>query len=146
MTMDQDLWTYEAVEERLIEAWLLLHRMPDREAAWLGQTVMSLWRQVRREWGAYSQDGDDVRLTLGARAAEVDRMDEALDWLGHVRPIDRKLVGLVIKIKARGYGEVPWALVRAKLGWEVSADACRKRYGRAIYGISHKLNRAFSGA
>lgn len=141
----EDFWTYEAVEDRLIEAWALLHRMPDREAAWLGQAVMGLWRQVKREWDAYSQDSDDVRLTLGARAAEVDRMDEALGWLDHVRTIDRKLVGLVIKVKARGYGEVPWVLIRAQLGWEVTPDACRKRYGRAIYAIAYRLNRAFSG-
>ncbi len=146
MIVDQDVWTHEAVEERLIEAWLLLHRMPDREAAWMRQTVMSLWRQVKREWDSYSQDSEDVRLLLGARAVEVDRMNEALDWLGHVRPIDRKLVGLVIKIKARGYGEVPWTLIRARLGWDVSADACRKRYGRAIHAIALKLNLAFSRA
>lgn len=139
MREELDFWTFEAVEERLIEAWVLLHRMPDREAAWLGQAVMGLWRQVKREWDAYSQDSADVRLTLGARAAEVDRMDEALDWLRHVRGVDRKLVGLAIKMKAAGH-EPSWVAIRAKLGWGVSPDACRKRYARAIYIIAHKLN------
>lgn len=144
-------WTFETVEARLIEAWGYLLRLPDRERAWLSSGTMGLWRQAgtseREAWANYRIDGADyhadaVRPSMGLTVAQVTRMDEALGWLDHVRPVDRKLVGHALRVRAAGYSAVPWEKIRRELRWDAAADTLRKRYGRALYRIGAALNAA----
>lgn len=139
-----DFWTFAAVEERLVEAWEFLGRMPDREAGWLKVGVSSIYRAIVREWNDYWQT-DDKPVRLGLRTAEVDRMNEALDWLEHVRPADRKLVGFVLQALARGHADPPWGGLCRPMGWGGHPDALRKRYSRAITRICHAENSADFG-
>lgn len=139
--MDDGFWTYEAVEERLVEAWGFLARLPDREAAWLRVGVSSIYRSVVREWNDYWQT-DDKPVRLGLRSAQVDRMDEAMGWLDHVRPADRRLIGLVLHVLSHGYSEPPWKGLCAPMGWGGHPDALRKRYSRALAHIAAMLNGA----
>lgn len=134
-----EFWTFDAVEARLVEAWGFLGRMPDREAAWLRGGVSSIYRSIVREWNDYWQT-DDKPVRLGLRSAEVDRMNEALGWLDHVRPADRKLVGFVLQALARGYSDPPWRGLCRPMGWGGHSDALRKRYSRSITRIAHVLN------
>ncbi|WP_158010623.1 DUF6362 family protein [Tardibacter chloracetimidivorans] len=133
-------WTPDAVQEGFIQAWESLRRMPDREKGWMRSGTSSLWRQVQREWGAYSQDAEDVRLTLGLRAVEVDQMEEALQWLELLRPEDRKLVGAVLPVLAKGYSRIPWGRIKARRGLEGKPDTLKKRYRRALDMIAAALN------
>jgi hypothetical protein len=138
---DDAFWTFAAVEERLVEAWVFLGRMPDREANWLRAGVSSIYRSIVREWNDYWQT-DDKPVRLGLRSAEVDRMNEALGWLDHVRPADRKLVGFVLQALARGHSDPPWRGLCRPMGWGGHPDALRKRYSRAISRVCYVLNSA----
>jgi hypothetical protein len=141
-TSPPDYWTFEAVEERLIEAWEFLGRMPDREARFQRVSISSLYQSIVREWNDYWQT-DDHPPRLGLRSAEVDRMEQALGWMtGYVRPADRKLVGLALQALAKGAAEVPWRGLCKPMGWGGHADALRKRYSRAITRIANSLNSA----
>lgn len=138
-------WTFQLVEERLVEAWGFLCRMPDREAAHLRVSVMSIWQQIVRQWGDAAPDAFSKRPRLGLRSHEVDRMDEALAWVELLRPHDRQLVGRVLPWLARGAVDIPWRKIKAEMGWIGSPDALRMRYGRAINKIAVKLSNGKDG-
>ena len=137
--------TFTLVEDRLIEAWGFLHRLPDREAGWT--RLRSFWPEVQRHtwWGDYpDMETDAPRRLPGLRTAEVDRMEEALDWLRHVEPRDRKLIALVLRQLQREEDARPsWVDVatdwRREVGDPVMADALRKRYDRAIMSIAQAI-------
>jgi hypothetical protein len=139
------IWTFDAVEERLVEAMSCLWRLPDRERGWLGTATMSLWRQVKREWGDYVDSSEEPRKP-GLTRREVADMEEALGWLGHVPAGDsRKIVGVALRYLARGESRVPWVDVLARAGGKGSGwttDGLRMRYSRAITMICNRLNAA----
>jgi hypothetical protein len=144
-------WTFDDVEERLIEAWGFLRRMPDREAGWLRPSIMSLWQQVsmtaEERAAAYQIDGDDYDRDVlprppGLRSVEVDRMEEALNWLRHVPERDRRLVGFAIERLERGEARVPWRDLMRPMGVVRGEHGLRKRYSRAIAAIAGALNMA----
>jgi hypothetical protein len=133
-------WSFDLVIERLVEAWSLLRRMPDREAAWMRLHAKDgPWTQtVPERIGRYEEDAP---VRLGLRASEVDRMNEALGWLDLIRPGDRKLIGLALARLSTGQAHVDWADLRAPMAWDGSPDALRKRFSRGISLIAHSLNR-----
>ena len=144
-TLPDDIWTFETVEQWLIEALLVLHRLPDREAGWRKVQTMSLWRQVQREWGDYV-DSDDAPRGPGVTRRELAEMEEALGWLAWVAAGDtRRIVGMGLHQKLINYGAaISWTVMRKRFvargdkGW--TTDGLRKRYGRAIGTICERLN------
>lgn len=134
------MFTFEIVQERLIEAIEMIWRLPDREAGWLNASIMPLWRQVIRERGVDYVHSDERPRRPGLTRHEVDRMDQALSWMDAVPDDDRKLVGLAIVCLARGMKQVPWMELRKPMGIKLGAHGLRKRYGRAISGICSRLN------
>lgn len=147
--------TFEGVQERLVEAWGFLRRMPDREAGWLMDArASSIYQQgqlSRHElWELYQIDGTeydrDASPTLpGLRSVEVDRMDQALGWMAWVDARDRKLVGIILSQLERGASRPAWASAAKVLGSTVEPDTLRKRYARAITTIAAKLDRVGNG-
>jgi hypothetical protein len=145
------LLSFADVQERLVEAWGFLRRMPDREAAWInGAGVSSLWRQVRLSrqelWQLYQFNGDDYDPDVlprpqPLRAAEVDRMWSTLAWVEWVPERDRRLLGAALARLDRGDAQVPWRDLAGRLGWGGHPDALRKRYDRAIARIAARVNR-----
>lgn len=142
-------WTFDDVEQRLIEAWGFLRRMPDRESGWMRPAVMSIWKLVtlteREAWLLYETKSDDYHRDAlprppGLRASEVDRMEEALEWMRFVPERDRRLVGLAIERLERGETQVPWRKLLVLLGVRRGADGLRMRYSRAITAIANALN------
>ena len=135
-------WTFDAVQERLVEAWAFLTRLPDREAGWL--RVQATWPDVRRHhaFGDYGDMDVDARPRLpGLSSGEVGRMEEALSWLQHVPERDRKLVGLALAQLQR-IARPEWVWIARRLGSVAEPDAYRMRYGRAITRICRALNTA----
>jgi hypothetical protein len=152
---DNGAVTFDLVEERLVEAWGFLRRMPDREAGWLMDARASsiyqrgqLSRQELLE--LYQIDGTeydrDAAPTLpGLRSAEVDRMDQALGWMAWVDARDRKLVGIILGQLDRGASRPAWSSAAKAIGSTVEPDTLRKRYSRAITRIATKLDKVGNG-
>jgi len=160
-----DYWTFDAVEERLIDAMLLWKRSPGGgkwpfagDAPWHlmsrktrtaealtrgklkpaeeAEVVARLLREEDDRETAQWQGRDRPRpLTRD----EVDRRDEATEWLGFVPNADRKLVIMALTEKASGR-KVSWMRLKPLLGVAFGADGLRKRYSRAISGIARALN------
>lgn len=133
--------TFEAVQERLVEALRLWWRMPDRERGWM--TIRAFWPEMRRHnhFGDYA-DTEGAPRPLPLSRAEIAEMDEASEWMRFIPDRDRKLVALALLRLARGEKRVPWLELRAPLGVQFGADGLRKRYSRAISSIAQALNRA----
>lgn len=139
MLGSEEFWTFELVQERLIEAMQLWWRMPDRERGWI--TVRAYWPEMRRHnhFGDYA-DIEVVPRALPLTRAQIARMEEATEWLGFVKERDRALVALAVTWRARGYESIHWKKLLKPLGVAHGADGLRMRYGRAITAICARLN------
>lgn len=142
-----DFWTFDMVQERLIEAMIICWRNPDRERGW--QTLRSAWPDVLREVSAgdYDARGGDLSSSEVAlrpcalTRAEQGEMEEAFAWLDHVPVEDRKVIGLaIVKLASGKHRAVPWRDLLRPMGMARGADGLRMRYGRAITSIAHRLN------
>lgn len=134
------LLTFDDVEDRLVEAMALLWQLPDRERGWL--KVRAFWPDVRRHnhFGDYGDMGDDARPPrVPLSRAQMAAMDEALGWLDHVDPDDRRLIGMVLRRKAGGH-QVEWMRLLKPMGVRHGADGLRKRYGRALAAVVKRVN------
>lgn len=140
----EDYWTFEMVQDRMVEAMAFLDRVTP--SGYNPYAQDGPWSQIRPEWGDYI-DRDARRETLsrergGLRAPEVDRMDEALAWIEMVRPKPgvRKLVGVVLLQLVNGGSQPRWVDVRATLRSAQSTEVLRKTYSAAITRIAERLN------
>lgn len=130
-------WTFDAVQERLVEAVELWRRMPgDRPSA---AAKDGPWHLIQAEWGDYA-DADAAPRRLPLSRAEYAAMMEASEWLGWVGERDRRLVVLAVSELARGAAQVPWMRLKARMGVRFGADGLRMRYSRAITAIAVRLN------
>ena len=152
-------WTFDAVQERLVEAMRLWHRSPGggrwpfaSDAPWHLMT-----RAARIECAGY-REGREKQLHLQAEDAEeakrwegsdargplsrddVARRDEATEWLSIIPARDRRLVILALTQLAKGAKQVAWVRLKPLLGVEFGADGLRMRYSRAVSGIAKALN------
>lgn len=138
-----DLATFAMVEERLVEAWGFLARMPDRERGL--HRVRAAWPDILRHnyFGDYADMDADAPppRAPGLRSAEVDRMEEALDWVKWVPERHRRLIGIVLGMLQK-IDDPDWMWVAERMPGGVRADACRKRYNRALARICERLNTA----
>jgi hypothetical protein len=134
-SLPRDFYTFDTVQERLVEAVIMLWRLPDREKGWhRGVAKDGPWDQIVAEWGDYADD-DVQPATPGMTQEEMAEMEEALSWMAHVPDRDRRLVGLAIVQLARGGREVSWRRLLAPMGLALGTDGLRMRYGRAINAI-----------
>jgi hypothetical protein len=140
--LERELATFEMVEERLVEAWGLMMRLPDRERGW--QRLAAAWPDVRRHnsFGDYGDMEPDARPKQpGLRSVEVDRMEEALGWVDWVPPQHRTLIGVVLAQLQRA-DRPEWEWIAARIEGRPEPDACRMRYNRSITRICERLNGA----
>lgn len=135
-------YSFEDVQERLVEAMLCAWRLPDREAGW--QRVKAMWPDVWRHEHFGDHPGNDVaQVPLRPAAltrADIAEMEEAFDWLSVVKAADRKLVGLAITALARGEKQVPWLRLLKAMGLKRGAHGLRKRYSRAMVKVCVRAN------
>lgn len=134
-----EYWSFETVQDRLVEALLTCWRYPDRERGW--QALRSAWPEITRDvWaGDYDARGGDGTsaplVTAAMTRADVVEMEEAFGWLTTIDPEDRKLIGRAIVQLARGKREVSWVEMLGRMGLDHGADGLRMRYARAINAI-----------
>lgn len=142
-----DFWTFDMVQDRLVEAMIICWRNPDRERGW--QTLRSAWPDVLRELSAGDYDargGDLTSSEVALRPAALTRleqaeMEEAFGWLDRVPTDDRKVIGLAIaKLASGNHRTVPWRQLLRPMGLTRGSDGLRVRYGRAITSIANRLN------
>ena len=131
-------WSFDMVQERLVEAVHLWRRSPGG-----GRSPFATdgpWELVKRELFGPAVDKDAPLPRLPLRRSEVAIRDQTSDWLGWVQERDRRLVVLAVTKLAQGHGQVPWMDLRKPMGVALGADGLRMRYSRAIQAICHRLN------
>ncbi|WIW88975.1 DUF6362 family protein [Sphingobium sp. V4] len=140
------MYSFADVEERLIEAMLVMSRLSDREAGWL--RVKASWPDIvrEREAGDYDARGylgnsSDIPIKpLPATRRDVDQMEQAFGWVLAAKPDDRRLIALAIGALARGAKRVPWMQLRKPMGIKLGAHGLRKRYERAMHLVTKAAN------
>jgi hypothetical protein len=138
-------WTFDMVEERLVEAMRYWWRSPDPERRFgLGGRISSLWRQVLEERALIDARGADGETPeprpLPLSRGDIARRDEASEWLTHMPERDRHLVAVALGWLASGATQVPWRRIKHELGIKFGEDGLRKRYSRAIASVAAHLN------
>lgn len=154
-------WSFDAIEERLIEAMHLWRRSPgDGRWPFAGDAPWQLMtRKTRVSIGIEGGlKGRELQLHMQAEDAEeakrwegrertgpldrddVARRDEASEWLRHVSEQDRKLVVLVLVKRAAGVKRIDWGRIRAQLGSGIENKGLYRRYTRAVSSIVTRLN------
>jgi hypothetical protein len=158
MLLRVESWTFDEVQDRLIEAMHLWARSPG-QGRWpfaLDAPWHLLTRQARLDAGRVkgmdmmrALQEDDERETQQWQGrdrprplsrAEVARRDEASEWLGLVRAHDRRVVVIALTDIARGR-RVSWLRMRRHLGVELTGEALSWRYRQAIRRIAEHLTR-----
>lgn len=145
-----DLMSFADVEERLVEALLVMGRMSDREAGWL--RVKACWPDILREnaLGDYDARGVDMIAppirALPATRRDIAEMEEAFGWVQAAPERDRRLIALAIATLARGEKRVPWMRLRKPMGVKLGAGGLRKRYDRAMHLVVKAANAGLARA
>ncbi|SEM88377.1 hypothetical protein SAMN05192583_1395 [Sphingomonas gellani] len=140
-SLPPSFWTFDMVQDRLVEAMITCWRQPDRERAWVRGGSDGPWHLIMPEPGDYDargglETGGEVMIRPASLTRqEVGEMEEAFGWTEMLNPLDRKLIGLAIAHLARGGREVPWRRLLAPMGLKRGADGLRMRYGRALNAI-----------
>lgn len=137
------IWTFDAVQEALIEAHDLWRRSPR-----VGHRALkSCWpnEMLQGEGGDYDARGADM-VAPAPRALPLSRNEVAVrdrvsEWLGFVPgDINRRIVVLVLGQLASGRSQVSWRRVQRALRIERGRGALSRRYDRAVGAIVAALN------
>ena len=139
MKENAQYWTFDLVQERLVEAMELWRRSPGG-GKWPFASD-GPWHLIRKEWSDWDARDPKPLRSLPLTRDEVRRRDEASGWFAIINERDRPLVVLAITYLARGYGQVPWKRMLAPLGLKFGSDGLRMRYGRAIRALAMDLER-----
>src|SRR3546814_14346034 len=91
-------WTFEAVQERPVEAMLLWRRMPDRERGWMA--VKAYWPDLRRHnhFGEYA-DAEATHPPLPPPRAEIRLIKEERETLLLAKERDRALLAVDVSLR-----------------------------------------------
>lgn len=146
------MMSFDDVEQRLVDALLVMKRLGDREAGWL--RVKASWPDIvrEREAGDYDAHGylgkssDIVIKPLPATRRDIAEMEQAFAWVLAAKPDDRKLIALAIGALARGEKRVPWRRMLKPMGMTRGADGLRMRYQRGMRPVVKAANASISGA
>ena len=141
------IWTFELVEERLVEALRMWRRTPGQP----GPSSTSPYASdipaeliVKDAW-EYDARGGDLRSDKEAvplpplSRSQMAERDQVSEWLVYVPDTDRKLVIMVLGIKAADR-RPEWLQIKRRMGIERGADGLRMRYNRAITSVCNRLN------
>ena len=118
-------WTPQRVAARRAEAAGVLARLPEARL----RGYYSLWPPVVR--AARAALGGGRARPIPPPPEAIDRMDEALAWLGWLEPDEARLVWL----RAEG---VPWKPITGRLG--VGRTTAWQRWTVALLKVATRLN------
>lgn len=146
------IYSFEDVQERLVQALLVMQRMSDREAGWL--RVKACWPDIVRSYEAgdydargYLGNSSDIPLRpLPAARREIAEMEEAFAWVLAAKEGDRRLIALAIGALARGHKQVPWMRLLKPMGLKLGSHGLRKRYDRAMHLVVKAANAGLARA
>lgn len=142
-------WSFEEVEQSLVEAMLLWSRSPG-QGRWPFATD-GPWHLLTRQVRAGSADdvwrhesdavkrGDISPARISLTLAEVATRDQVSEWLAIVPEQDRRLVVLALCDMARGR-RVSWLRMRTRLDVQLTGEALSWRYRQAIRRIAAHLS------
>jgi len=144
MTDSTEIWTYEAVEARLIDGKAVSRQMPDRERSWLH--VKAYWPDMREadifDYPGGGVDGvSHIRIRpLPLTPAQISEADEAGSWLGRfLKEGERRLMVLALGWPASGR-RVAWKRVGRLLRVKLTGPALERQYKLAICVVTCGLN------
>ena len=144
-----DWWTFEAVQEALVEAVGLWRRSPGSGASPFATDGPWQWMVREGAKGDYDARGgfdtsSDVPLRpLPLTRDEVAKRDAVSEWLGFVGAAqDRKLVVMATEYLARGRQRVPWRTIKHRMGIKFGEGGLKKRYDKSLFAIAAALNGA----
>ena len=123
-------FTPRVVEDRMEEAALTLRRLPSPPGSGprgFGQSWPEYVHEAKHAYGYH-----EARMRVSPSAAEIQRMDECIDWLRFLHPDDARIVWF----RAEGHR---WRFVCIQAGC-VRQTAWR-RWVAALQTISNNLNR-----
>jgi hypothetical protein len=135
---EEVFWTFDMVEERLVEAVHLWRRSPGGGRS--PYATDGPWELAASDLWGPDVDKDAPLRPLPLRRREVAARDEASAWLLFVPERDRRLVVLAVTALASGFSQVPWMRLRKPMGVPFGAHGLRKRYCRAIQSICNRIN------
>jgi len=154
-SLDDVFWTFDAVEDRFIEAMRFAWR--DEPGSWpfAGDGPWALIQAVAGDYDARGGDMDaPPPMRVALTRAERARMDEAVGWLALVPPparpgarlgegSDARLIVLAARKlgakRGEERGQVPWTRLLRPMGLKKGAGALARRYGRAIAAVAVAL-------
>jgi hypothetical protein len=125
--MTQQRWTELMVEERFVEAADVMKRLPDVCVPGHFNT----WPRMLYEFSDLVNQEPPRMTRVRPNAAAISGMEETLDWLKWLEPIDRKIVWL------RASGE-RWKSVCLKVG--LQRAAAHEHWLYALCVITWRLN------
>jgi len=141
-------YTATYVEDRLIDAAIVIEAVGDKEMGWLKCSLKSSMPETLKWWGDdWLNTLRDVRPMDETGRGEVtsqriDMADQCLDWLKYPNGMQRKVIGYVIRMKMRGIDPPKWRWIQRRLGWsKVSDRTIANRYKRGLNVIAEELNK-----
>lgn len=149
------LWTFQAVEDRMVEAMRIWWRSPGKVGPGSTNPYASdipaemMVKSIHAgDYDALGIDrsANDVPIRSAAMTrADVEQRDMASDWIAFVPERDRKLVTLALIQLAAGHSHISWVRLRKSMGMTIGAGGLQRRYSRAITAIVQRLNSGDAG-
>jgi hypothetical protein len=120
--------------------WNLMTRKVRAGGVWEAwrQEIDDAAVQAARDKGAFASGADSVR---GLSTEEVERRDEASEWLAWVPEADRMLVLDGVTWQAATGRRIDWARMLRWQGLERGKEGLRKRYARALAALAVEVER-----
>jgi hypothetical protein len=135
---DGSFWTYDALQERLVETVRQWWRMPGG-GAWPFASD-GPWHLIRKQWEDWDARDPKPLRPLPLRRAEMREMEEATEWLTMVPEEDRRVVVLGLLQLAGGRKRISWAAMLRPMGMARGAGGLARRYERALGVLAMRLN------
>lgn len=132
------LFTFEAVQERLVETVRLWWRMPGG-GSWPFASD-GPWHLIRKQWEDWDARDPKPLRPLPLRRREISEMEEATEWLLLIPEADRRVVVLGLVDLAKGRKAISWKRMMRALGMKRGLGGLRMRYERALATLTFRLN------
>jgi hypothetical protein len=122
-----DRWTVEMVEERLVEAAGVMKRLPEVKVP----GYFSTWPKIVHDFADRVEQEPEPLSRPRPSPEAISRMEQALDWLGWLEPVDAKIVW------SRAEGTA-WKMICYRFA--ISRATAHRRWQYALSVIAWQLN------